>query len=240
MGGLGRRDAGAGWRMLTLLRAQPLHEHEQCRDEDAAEQRRSEHPRRDQRTHHASSGRAGAGRDPQRNAVAFIAQLRRERLLRDGAASYLASMLQQKITRLAAEFAAQIIGTLTAAPLDDLVALTSGRAPAKSRPPVARTKAARASSLKKSAPTRRAPAGSSSPSSPSAPSAATTTAALAFFVERGTRGATAQQLGDHLAQLGLAGSTDVVTTLAETGGIRDAGFRRAAGKNATAPVFIAS
>jgi hypothetical protein len=95
------------------------------------------------------------------------------------------------------------------------------------------------SSLKKSAsaPTRRAPVGSSSPSSPSA---ATTSAALAFFVERGTRGATAQQLGDHLAQLGLAGSTDVVTSLAETGGIRDAGFRRAAGKNATAPVFIAS
>jgi hypothetical protein len=190
---------------------------------------------------HVPSRRESVPREPVRAArrVAFTPQLRREGLLRDGAASYLAAMLQQKITRLAAEFAAQIIGTLTAAPLDDLVALTSGRAPAKSRPPAARTKAARASA-KKSAPSLRAPAPSSSPSSPSSPSAATTSAALAFFVERGTRGATAQQLGDHLAELGLAGSTDVVSTLAESGGIRDAGFRRAAGKNATAPVFVAS
>ena len=150
-------------------------------------------------------------------------------------------MLQQKITRLAAEFAAQIIGTLTAAPLDDLVALTSGRASgraaAKSRSSSAARTTAVPPKLKRSAPTRVGPASSSSPSSPSA---ATISAALAFFVERGTRGATAQQLGDHLARHGLAGSTDVVTSLAEAGGIRDAGFRRAAGRNATAAVFVAS
>jgi hypothetical protein len=149
-------------------------------------------------------------------------------LLQDLDASYLAPMLQQKITRLAAAFAAQIIGVLTAAPLDELVNLASG----PTSRPVVRAKAP--SAKKKTRPQK------STAPAPSAPSAEVTTAALAFFGERGSRGATAQQVGERLAELGLAAPNDVVDVLAKSGGIRDAGFRRAAGKNATAPVYVAT
>ena len=161
-------------------------------------------------------------------------------------------MLQQKIARLAADFAAQIVGLLTAAPLDELVDLASRpRRPS----PVGRTTATatttsrpkKRSAPAKSTPAQRAPVKSAKSAKsvknaapPSAPSPEVMTAALAFFAERGSRGATAQQLGERLAELGLAAPTDVVTVLAKSGGIRDAGFRRAAGKNATAPVFVAT
>ena len=148
-------------------------------------------------------------------------------------------MLQQKIARLAADFAVQIVGVLTAAPLDELVDLASRPSPSpRPRPlPVGRsTTTTKGRTKNKSA----KPAPPAPP--PSAPSPEVTTAALAFFAERGSRGATAQQLGERLAELGLAAAapTDVVTVLAKSGGIRDAGFRRAAGKNATAPVFVAT
>ena len=155
-------------------------------------------------------------------------------------------MLHQKLTRLAADFAAQIIGVLTAAPLDELVDLASGTnarpqpvnrpapvsrpAPVKRPPPTIRT-----STTKKRAPATRTP-----PASPLLPGPEVTAAALAFFAERGSRGATAQQVGERLAELGLPAPADVVAVLAQSGGIRDAGFRRAAGKNATAPVYVAT
>lgn len=151
-------------------------------------------------------------------------------------------MLQQKIARLAADFAVQIIGVLTAARLDEVVDLASGaRGPSS---PVGRPTTSRAK--KRSTPTkrtlsRREPAKrarATTASMPSAPRPEVTTAALAFFSERGSRGATAQQLGERLTELGLAAPADVVTILTESGGIRDAGFRRAAGKNATAPVYV--
>lgn len=159
-------------------------------------------------------------------------------------------MLQQKIARLAEDFAAQLVGMFTTMPLDDLVDdLASPRARATTvaaRSTVTRSKKTSAAPKRapKSVPVRSAPLESApnrapgpEPSSPSPEMIAT---ALAFFAERGSRGATAHQLGEHLAALGFAGSAEVASILARSGSIRDAGFRRAAGKNATAPVFVAA
>ena len=154
-------------------------------------------------------------------------------------------MLQQKIARLASDFASQLIGVLTAGPLEELVQFTR---PVASRP-LAEKKAVTPTSKtapRKSAPKKAAlklPAQSAGPDLPNAQALRwreVTTAALEFFAERGTRGATAHQLGVHLTELGLASSADVVGALAKSGAVRDAGFRRAAGKNATAPVYVAA
>lgn len=65
---------------------------------------------------------------------------------------------------------------------------------------------------------------------------------VAFYVERATRGATERQVASHLEGLGLDtnASTAAVEALVANGTIRDAGFRRAAGRNATAPVYVAN
>lgn len=67
-------------------------------------------------------------------------------------------------------------------------------------------------------------------------------AIVAFYVERATRGATERQVASHLEGLGLDtnASTAAVEALVANGTIRDAGFRRAAGRNATAPVYVAN
>ncbi|MFO0644081.1 MAG: hypothetical protein U0183_32945 [Polyangiaceae bacterium] len=67
-------------------------------------------------------------------------------------------------------------------------------------------------------------------------------AIVAFYVERATRGATERQVASHLEGLGLDTnvSTAAVEALVANGKIRDAGFRRAAGRNATAPVYVAN
>jgi len=155
--------------------------------------------------------------------------------------------LEQKISRLAADFAARIVGALTAAPIEELVELGSSREPLReplkvtraARPPKSSSKAVRPGRAPSAASDR-----SSASSAPSTPPAEVLTAALSFFRERGARGATVPQLGDRLSELGMAGSArspaDVVARLASSGEIRDAGFRRAAGKNATASVFVAT
>ncbi len=162
-------------------------------------------------------------------------------------------MIQQKIARLAEDFAAQLVGMFTAMPLDDLVdeCASRGEGPKSVVPAVRVTRAARASasakqaSASKRAPDERTPASRAemAPEPEEAlPSSEILAAALAFVSERGSRGATAHQVGEHLTALGIAGagSTDVASFLARSGSIRDAGFRRAAGKNATAPVFVAT
>lgn len=148
-------------------------------------------------------------------------------------------LLEQKISRIAAEFADRIIGALTSAPIDELVALSSSPPVPRPAQPGRTTHPPRASGRTLKATVRPAP----SASSPAEPSAEIMTAALAFFAERGSRGATAKQVGERLSELGLAaaaGVVDVVGVLEKSGRIRDAGFRRAAGKNATAPVYVAT
>jgi hypothetical protein len=159
-------------------------------------------------------------------------------------------MIQQKIAGLAEDFAAQLVGMFTAMPLDDLVDECASRGEG-ARPVAARARVTRASSKKtsasKTAPAERTPARRPAPRMDPAPepedaspSSEILATALAFVIERGSRGATAHQVGEHLAALGIAGTTDVASVLARSGSIRDAGFRRAAGKNATAPVFVAT
>lgn len=64
-------------------------------------------------------------------------------------------------------------------------------------------------------------------------------AALEFFEMRGSKGATAVQVDEHLKSSGFEGEIDVVAPLLERGEIRDAGIRRATGKG-TAAVFVRS
>jgi hypothetical protein len=59
--------------------------------------------------------------------------------------------------------------------------------------------------------------------------------ALAFFAERGAKGATVAQLEEHA---GSAGGSEVVAALTQRGALRDTGMRRATGKG-TAAVFVA-
>ena len=142
-------------------------------------------------------------------------------------------MLQQKLARLASDFASQVIHALAAAPIDELIELT--QRPASHAKPKAVTKG---SPMKKRRATRSPTTNSAPPPAP--PNREVTTAALAFFAERGPRGATAPHLGTHLTELGLSSPPDIVDALAKSGAIRDAGFRRAAGKNATSPVYVAT
>ena len=133
-------------------------------------------------------------------------------------------MLRQKLARLASDFASQVIDALRASSLEELTQLADNGA--SRAEPVVKSVKKRAPKEKKAAPRD------------DAFDQQLTMAALAFYDERGNRGATAQQLDAYLTELGLAPTADVVRVLADRGAIRDSGFRRAAGKNATAPVFI--
>jgi hypothetical protein len=147
-------------------------------------------------------------------------------------------MFEEKIARLAADFAAEMIRVLTAAPLDELIALASEPRPRARAAPGAPTRTRTSKRRTAPRPATLASEPSSEPSS--GPGPAVTAAAMAFFAERGTRGATGQQVGERLAELGLPAQAGVIEVLTRAGGIRDAGFRRAAGKNATATVYVAS
>ena len=92
------------------------------------------------------------------------------------------------------------------------------------------------------APTTRKRARDAQPEARPALSPSILDAIVAFYVERATRGATERQVASHLEGLGLDtnASTAAVEALVANGTIRDAGFRRAAGRNATAPVYVAN
>jgi hypothetical protein len=153
---------------------------------------------------------------------------------------YLATMLQQKIARLASDFASQLIGVLTAAPLEELAELD--RPSARSAPPavrkIAKPMATKPVAAKKVRATKKSAI--TATTAPVGPSHEVKAAALAFVAERGSKGATAHQVDAYLTELGLPSAVDVVGVLSKAGAIRDAGFRRAAGKNATAPVYVAT
>ena len=84
------------------------------------------------------------------------------------------------------------------------------------------------------------PARAKAPEAKREPSQAVLEATVAFYAERGARGATERQVATHLEGLGLGGdaSREAVDALVANGTIADAGFRRAAGRNATAAVYV--
>lgn len=118
--------------------------------------------------------------------------------------------------------------------------MTSAEATTRKSPKV---KAAHATTAHEAtAPTTRKRARDAQPEARPALSPSILDAIVAFYVERATRGATERQVASHLEGLGLDtnASTAAVEALVANGTIRDAGFRRAAGRNATAPVYVAN
>ena len=118
--------------------------------------------------------------------------------------------------------------------------MTSAEATTRKSPKV---KAAHATTAHEAtAPTTRKRARDAQPEARPALLPAILDAIVAFYVERATRGATERQVASHLEGLGLDtnASTAAVEALVANGTIRDAGFRRAAGRNATAPVYVAN
>jgi len=118
--------------------------------------------------------------------------------------------------------------------------MTSAEATTRKSPKV---KAAHATTAPEAtAPTTRKRARDAQPEARPALSPSILDAIVAFYVERATRGATERQVASHLEGLGLDtnASTAAVEALVANGTIRDAGFRRAAGRNATAPVYVAN
>jgi hypothetical protein len=152
--------------------------------------------------------------------------------------------LEETIRRLSASFAEEIIAALKGVPLDELIALSDESDGRHDTRPVV------ASRLQRSRPKR-------SPSHPTSEaldarvlpdparetlSASELEAAERIFAERGSRGATAAQLGEVLAAQGISrpdAAADVIRALVEREVIRDAGFRRTTGQG-TAPVFVSS
>jgi hypothetical protein len=132
-------------------------------------------------------------------------------------------MLRQKLARLSSEFATQVFLALRAASLEDLTALAR---PMAAQPFVATVPRIAKPRVAKNTTARVAPT----------PDRELTRAAVDFFAARGAKGATAVQLQDHLQ---AEGASDVFTSLAARGVIRDAGIRRATGKG-TAPVYVLS
>jgi hypothetical protein len=126
--------------------------------------------------------------------------------------------------------------------------VTAAETPAKASPEATprkspKVKAARATTAPEAtAPTTRKRARDAQPEARPQLSPSVLDAIVAFYVERATRGATERQVASHLEGLGLDtnASTAAVEALVANGTIRDAGFRRAAGRNATAPVYVAN
>lgn len=161
-------------------------------------------------------------------------------------------MLQQTLVAMATEFAATLLRTLRAAPLDELAELLEEQSDAPAMAPASEPRASDTATV--TATPARKPARLAQkrrvaqkteelvtlPPTPPDDSAARV-ATLAFYAERGAKGATSRQVSEHLAGLGLdAGASErVVDALAADGLVRDAGFRRAAGRNATAAVYVA-
>lgn len=188
-----------------------------------------------------SRERAASDRYPRR--------LRLPPLLRAAIPEYVdESMLRQKLARLSSEFASQVFAALRAAPIEELAALAkpSAAKPSASHPAAKRPSATRPVAVREAAPaaapraratrTPRATKKAAEPARAAAPDRELTRAAVDFFTERGSRGATVAQVQDHLQ---ADSANDIVSSLAERGVIRDAGIRRATGKG-TAPVYVLS
>lgn len=162
------------------------------------------------------------------------------------------------LDRLTADFARQVMEALRKASLDDLGGRSSAALPPSARrtrprkpkPTRPAARVTRSSRSPRSA--RRSPAPklavASSVVGALAPSALDARNEKAFQVmkaavlrvleSRGSKGATAAQLDAELALQGFAPVADVMSPLLESGEVRDTGFRRASGGNATSPVYI--
>lgn len=152
-------------------------------------------------------------------------------------------MLQQTLASMATEFAATLIRTLRAAPIDELSQLLADT-DAPAAPPTRAPEATAATTPSRRARRRapRAPSTATPPAPAVVDDSKTRDATVAYYTERGAKGATTRQVAEHLAGLGLdADASDrVVAALVAAGAVRDAGFRRAAGRNATAAVYVAT
>lgn len=155
-------------------------------------------------------------------------------------------MLQQTLAVMATEFAATLIRTLRAAPIDELSRLLAETDAPAVAPQARADEATAAAPTPKRPARRRAPRAGASVAPAPAPAPVTVDdsrsreATIAYYAERGAKGATARQVSEHLAGLGLDGdaSERIVDALLAAGAVRDAGFRRAAGRNATAAVYV--
>ena len=152
-------------------------------------------------------------------------------------------MLQQTLASMATEFAATLIRTLRAAPIDELSELLAETDAPATAPQVRAAAPAASKPTPRRRARRRAPRGpKTAPAPVMVDDSKAREATVAYYAERGAKGATTRQVAEHLAGLGLdADASDrVVDTLVADGAVRDAGFRRAAGRNATAAVYVAT
>lgn len=141
--------------------------------------------------------------------------------------------LRETIDRLVSEFATDIMAALREVPIGELTSAvgfttdTQGAPRSTRRPPSPRSKG--------DIPPKN------DATSPAPPDPRIAEVAAVFFEARGSKGATVVQLHEHLKDRSFAPSpeavADVVSTLAQRGVIRDAGFRRTTGSG-TAPVFV--
>jgi len=152
-------------------------------------------------------------------------------------------MFTEKMARLTSDFTAQILVALRAASLEELSARrprAEKPSPAKPSPAVKRAAVKRAAKPKPNV--ERAATPTLVKRAARTPDGAVMRTSLAYFADRGRKGATADQLGAHLNELGLADGGDlVIAALAEQGAIRDAGFRRSTGTgHKTSVVWVSS
>ncbi len=157
-------------------------------------------------------------------------------------------MFTERMARITSEFTAQILEALRDASREELSTRREQqpRAAAKPRhakavraPKPRHAKAVRAPKAAKAVSVPRA-------KTPRTPAAHLTSAATTFFAERARKGATADQLTAHFAELGLADQSEavgeaVLDQLARDGHVRDAGFRRSTGTgHRTMPVYVSA
>lgn len=142
--------------------------------------------------------------------------------------------LCETLDRLTSDFARQVIAALRNASLDELAARAPAAAPAAQprRGATARVAVARGPRT-----ARAEKVAAALPQSVTTPE--TRSAALRVLEHRGSRGATASQLEAELSLQGFATASDLMQSLVESGLVKDSGFRRASGGNATSPVYVA-
>jgi hypothetical protein len=146
-------------------------------------------------------------------------------------------LLRDRLDLLTADFARQVIAALREASLAELAA----RSPTTPEPARAANVArARPRPLPRERVRRPARARSSREILVPATSAAIEAAALRILEGRGTKGVTALQLDAELSLQGFAPAPELVGALLARGVLRDTGFRRASGGNATSAVYVGS
>lgn len=149
--------------------------------------------------------------------------------------------LRETLDRLTSDFARQVIAALRNASLDELAARAPAAAavarPRRGATPGHRARVAVARSPR--TPRVAAPAAPAAPLPQSVTTPEMRSAALDVLEQRGSKGATATQLEAELSLQGFPVTADLVPSLVASGLVKDSGFRRASGGNATSPVYVA-